>query len=469
MINIELITDTEAEQRVISAMLHSENACIETVATLDDGDFFRPMNKDVYSLIKSLYQRGVKPTYVELIKEGHSLGLIQNAADMREITTINEQYIDEENVSWWIDRVRKASKGRKAQQLIKKCYTEIQEPTVDIAQFIQSAGSDFMALAMDADNEKIETAQEVAAYGEQLVAENCEKWRKAQDDQKLAGIAMEGVSTGLPKLDSLTLGYKSGDLIILGAQTGHGKTAFALNTAMAACVEGNKPVLYINTEMSRKQIVYRWGAILSQIPLQKIRTGSLTNGELYQVQVAFKMLHDSGFFTSYMPNLTPEKSQTLARKAKLQYEIELVILDYVGRMDTSDPKNQEWQVLYNIVKSQKLLAQNLEIACMVLVQLNPDGTLQGAKRMKNECDLMLKLFPLCEDLQNEESRAEAQRKFEKKYGKAYEDFNYYIWVDKSRDSEAGLSIPLCFGKDTQQIREARLIEKTKSEWQERGK
>ena len=51
-------------------------------------------------------------------------------------------------------------------------------------------------------------------------------------------------------------------------------------------------------------------------------------------------------------------------------------------------------MLEQIVKSQKILAQNLDIACMILVQLNEDGSLQGAKRMKNECDLMLKLVPV---------------------------------------------------------------------------
>ena len=53
-------------------------------------------------------------------------------------------------------------------------------------------------------------------------------------------------------------------------------------------------------------------------------------------------------------------------------------------------------MLEQIIKTQKMLAQNLQIAVMCLVQLNPDGTLQGAKRMKNECDLMLKLSPIPE-------------------------------------------------------------------------
>ena len=173
---------------------------------------------------------------------------------------------------------------------------------------------------------------------------------------------------------------------------------------------------------------------MSQVPLQKIRTGSLTNGELTQVQTGLEIFSKSNFYTSYMPNLTPAKLQTLARKAKLQHNIEMLILDYVGRMEKADPKLQEWQVLEQIIKTQKILAQNLDIACMVLVQLNEDGSLQGAKRMKNECDLMLKLIPVDSD---------QTQKIRDYHHKQYENFNYRLFVDKSRDS--------------QQIREARVI------------
>jgi replicative DNA helicase len=314
-----------------------------------------------------------------------------------------------------------------------------------------------MALAMDTDTEKIETGEDIATLGKKIVKENVEKWRKLQDDAKFLGqVPLEGVTTGIKKLDLLTLGYKPGDLIILGAQTGHGKTAFALQTSMSVSVEAKQPMLYINTEMRREQIAYRWGSIISQLPMQQIRTGSLSNEQLHHVLNSFSILGKE-FLTSYMPNLTPNKLQSLARKAKLQYNIQFLILDYVGRMEKRDPKYQEWQVLEDIVKSCKILAQNLEIAVMVLVQLNEDGTLQGAKRMKNECDVMLKLIPICENLNDEEELREAQGKYERKTKSQYEPFNYKLWIDKSRDSKAGLSIPLVFDMERQQIREAQEV------------
>ena len=329
------------------------------------------------------------------------------------------------------------------------------ESKTDIHQFITEASSDFFALAMDAGSERIDTPQEIADLGIKLVNERVEKYRKLAEDCKVLGqVPMEGVPTGFKTLDNMTLGMKPGDLVILGAQTGHGKTAFAMNVARAACVENPNNILYINTEMSREQIARRWGAILSDVALYQIQSGSLTNDQRETVVQAYNRLRKSGFYPCSIPNLTPQKLDVLARKAKIQRDIKLVILDYVGRMEKILPDMTEWQVLEQVIKSMKLLAQNLKVACLVLVQLNPDGTLQGAKRMENECDLMLKMIPVSDN---------GRKKIEEKLKKHFEEFNYRIFVQKARDAESGVSIPLVFEKPKQKIREA---QETKTGWED---
>ena len=77
--------------------------------------------------------------------------------------------------------------------------------------------------------------------------------------------------------------------------------------------------------------------------------------------------------------------------------------------------------------------------------------------MKNECDLMMKLIPACDDLKDAEELKKAQIKYHEKYKKIYESFNYRLWIDKSRDSESGLSIPLVFDMERQQIRQAECL------------
>jgi len=455
-------TDYDAECRVLSSMLHSEQSCIEALGALTGDEFSDNQNRQVFLLALSLYTKNVRPTLVEVLKEGHTLGFITSIKDIESLKHIAQHYIDDGNIAYWIGKVKQAKKSRETQDLLRKYTAQIQEGKLDINQFVTEASSDFFNLCMDSEEERIDTPQELADLGIKLVNERVEQYRKMQEDIKLIGeVPLEGVPTGIPSLDKNTLGMKPGDLVILGAQTGHGKTAFALSVARATCIDGKDNILYVNTEMSREQIAYRWGAILSGIGLGRIRAGSLTNEEKNQVVHSYQKLRKSGFYPIHIPNLTPQKLDVLARQAKIQRNIKLVILDYVGRMEKILPDMAEWQVLEQIIKSMKLLAQNLEIACLVLVQLNPDGSLQGAKRMENECDLMLKMIPLPED-----KREDAQRLIENKLKKRYEEFNYRIFVQKARDAEAGVSIPLIFDKPLQQIREAKVKE---TGWEAIGK
>jgi len=198
--------------------------------------------------------------------------------------------------------------------------------------------------------------------------------------------------------------------------------------------------------MSRVQIALRWGSILSQVEHEKIRSGDLTSGEFSKVLQGYSVLSGSGFYSYPCPNLTPEKIVSIARKFKAQYDIKMMILDYVGRMDKLTPNFAEWQILEQIVKAQKMLAQNLDIAVMCLVQLNEDGTLQGARRMKNECDLMIKMVPVT----NEE--IEQNEKLKK-----FRDVNYRLIIDKNRDGRSGIDIMIHFDKARQILRDARLV------------
>ena len=65
--------------------------------------------------------------------------------------------------------------------------------------------------------------------------------------------------------------------------------------------------------------------------------------------------------------------------------------------------------------------------------------------MENECDLMLKLLPVSE---------EGKGKMEEAMGKRFTDFNYRIFINKARDTESGINIPISFNKSVQIMREA---------------
>lgn len=443
----DLLMDMESERRVISSMLHSEDACIEAYHSLQTADFYAPKHATIFDLLCSLFEREVRPTYVEVLKEAHSLGMLTNPRDIEEIKYIAEHYIDDENIKYWIKRVKDKAKIRKFVDFLRTNYQILNEKTEqDVEQLLMKAEdhlTNLTALEMD---DKIDTPEDMANLGYDEVERRFLRYQEIQVKHK-GVIPLDGLPTGFDNLDHITLGYKAGDLIILGAQTGHGKTAFALHTAKAIAVNYAKNILYLNTEMSREQIALRWASILSEIEHDRIRMGDLSQNELSMILNGYSKLRSSGFYSYPCPNLTPEKTISIARKFRAQKDIDLMIIDYVGRMEKQDPKLQEWQILEQIIKTQKLLAQNLKIAVMVLVQLNPDGSLQGAKRMKNECDLMLKLSPFSrEELEENEELNKYARKP-----------NYYLYIEKNRDGRSGVRIPINFDLQKQTMKDAERV------------
>ncbi|NLW90162.1 MAG: AAA family ATPase [Syntrophomonadaceae bacterium] len=424
-------------------MLHSEEACIEAYDQLSISDFYSPHNGNVFAMICNLYERDLRPTYVELLKEGHSLGVLTSPADIEQLKYIALQYIDDQNIKYWIKRVKDKSRLRRYEDFLRISYQSLAEQKdVDVEQVLMEAEEKLTNLTALEIDDHVDSPSEMAALGYDEVERRFLRYKEIKELHK-GVLPLDGLTTGFNTLDNITLGYKPGDLIILGAQTGHGKTAFALHTARAIAVEQQKNILYLNTEMSRQQIALRWGSILSSIEHDRIRKGDINESELSIILNAYSRLRESGFYSYPCPNLTPEKSISIARKFKVQHNIEMMIVDYVGRMEKFDPRQPEWQVLEQIVKTQKMLAQNLNIAVMVLVQLNPDGTLQGARRMKNECDLMLKLAPIPKEELEENPDL-----------KNFRNPNYYLIIEKNRDGISGKGIPIVFDQQRQTMKDA---------------
>jgi len=136
----EYLFDLESEQRVLSSMLHSEDACIEAYNLLIASDFYSPRNALLFELSCGLYLREIRPTLVEVLKEGHNLGLFTNPRDIEELKYIAEHYIDDENIKYWIGKVKDKSRLRKFVEFLKASHQILMENQgTDVEQILMSA------------------------------------------------------------------------------------------------------------------------------------------------------------------------------------------------------------------------------------------------------------------------------------------------------------------------------------------
>jgi replicative DNA helicase len=234
-----------------------------------------------------------------------------------------------------------------------------------------------------------------------------------------------GVPSGFPSLDRITGGWQDSDLIILGAPSGLGKTAFALNLAYNAAKEG-RPVGFFSLEMSLAQLIKRLLSIDSGVGLDFICRADLTDEQLDKVAKSGKRIAAMPIYIDDSDSLTVSDIRSKARKMKTKYGIKAVFVDYIQILD-SKGQNREREVAL-ISGGLKKVAKSLNLPVIALSQLNKEGEVRESKAIENDANILLRLDRASYKKKREELDPSNENTAE-------------LEIIKFRDGEAGITIP----------------------------
>lgn len=420
--------DTESERCIIAAMLANEESMIESCATMQTEDFYEPRHKAMFDILSSLFVRAVNPTYLEMLKEGVKQGTLSSTEDREYAKQTIGYHVSTVSLPFWFKNVKDKSKLRRLRKILMQLVEDMKHPAVDVDKLVQDASKDISDLTTET-TEQIDTGAELVNIGREAIEERM----RHQGE-------LSGISTGIGKLNRLTSGWKAGDLILLTAESGNGKTAFAQNFISTGCFIHESPTLYINSEMGKEQVILRFASMVSNVESEKIKFGEITEEEKQKIFDNMEVIRTAPFYHYPSPSLNINKVVSMIRKLYVQKGVSLVILDYIGRMDRVNKDSKEWEELHQICKTLKTIAQELKIAVIILAQLNDDGNLQAAKRMRNEADILIKLLPMSNDEQVEA------------LSKGYKvQADYWVYLDKNRDGQGEVYIPVKFEKIKLQV------------------
>ena len=198
--------------------------------------------------------------------------------------------------------------------------------------------------------------------------------KKALDDIQTAGQnhdTLSGIPSGFTKIDRITAGWQSTDLIIIAARPSMGKTAFVLSMARNMAVEHHCNVALFSLEMSAKQLVNRMIVSETELDSDKIRTGRLESYEWEQLDTKIRKLIEAPVFIDDTPALSVFEFRTKCRRLVQQNKVSIAIIDYLQLMTwTGDTKGNREQEVSNISRSLKAIAKELNIPIIALSQLN---------------------------------------------------------------------------------------------------
>lgn len=178
----------------------------------------------------------------------------------------------------------------------------------------------------------------------------------------------QGIKLGIPALDAAINGLKSGRLYVVGARPSVGKTVFGLNAALKSALQG-KPVLYINREMEKVDLLKRMAANLSGIDLGGMESGNVPQEDWEKVCDTVTEMNRLPIYISNTTK-TPAAVRAKALEIQEQHGLGLIVVDYIQRMSSGEKHNSRVEEVGSISKAIKDMTMELRIPVIMLSQLS---------------------------------------------------------------------------------------------------
>ena len=195
----------------------------------------------------------------------------------------------------------------------------------------------------------------------------------------------KGAKTGFSGLDRVLVEMGRGDLIIVGARPGMGKTSFAMNIATNVAKNTGKSVCIFSLEMPGEQLCSRILSSEALVDSHTIRTGQLSSDDWNNIALVVQNLSGCNIYIDDTSEITATEMKSKLRRIQ---NLGLVVIDYIGLMkSTSNSDNRATQV-GEISRNLKIMAKDLGVPIICCAQLNR-GTEQrtGASKRPGLSDL----------------------------------------------------------------------------------
>ena len=351
--------DLIAEQAVLGSMLTDKDAVIAAIEVLKPDDFYRDDNKEIYSAMLELYGTGGNIDTITLSQQLTLRGTLDKVGSIAYIASLIDNVPTTTNVEEYIKIVEEKSTLRQliktANEILKLSYSQ----TEDVNAIIEQTEKKIFDVLQNRNTRGYSSIKDI------LITTFDEIEKRYKNKSKITGIP-----SGFTDLDLKISGLNSSDLIIVAARPAMGKSAFVLNIADYVASHQHVPVMLFSLEMSKEQLVNRILCSESEIDSMKLRNAELTSDDWLKLGQASGQLADIPLYIDDTPGLSSAELRAKCRKAKLEKNIGLVIIDYMQLMESKARNASRQQEISEISRSLKILAKDLNVPVIALSQLS---------------------------------------------------------------------------------------------------
>ncbi|MBW4719394.1 replicative DNA helicase [Saccharothrix sp. SC076] len=353
--------DLAAEQSVLGGMLLSKDAIADVVEVLAPNDFYRPAHQAVYDCVLDLYGRGEPADPITVSAELERRGELLRVGGAPYLHTLIATVPTAANASYYAEIV--------AEKAVLRRLVEAGTRIVQLG-YNGAEGADVDEVVDRAQAAIYEVTERRASEDYVVLEELLQPTMDEIDAIASRGGSSLGIPTGFADLDELTNGLHPGQMIIVAARPGVGKSTLGLDFARSCSVKHGMTSAIFSLEMSRTEIVMRMLSAEAKIRLGDMRGGRMTDDDWTRLARRMSEISEAPLFVDDSPNLTMMEIRAKARRLKQRHDLRLVVVDYLQLMSSGKRSESRQQEVSEFSRNLKLIAKELEVPVIAISQLN---------------------------------------------------------------------------------------------------
>ncbi len=369
----------ELEQAVLGALMLDKDALSIVIDILKPESFYEDAHQKIFYAIHRLFEKSQPVDILTVTEELKSTGNLEIAGGAYYITELTSRIGSAANVEHHARIISQKFIQRELINISNKVIEDAYEDTTDVFELLDRAEQNLFAIA-----------EQNLRRGSDSMSSLITKAIKEIEAAKEHDEMITGVPSGFVDLDRCTGGWQKSDLIILAARPGMGKTSFVLSMARNAAVDFKKSIAIFSLEMANLQLVNRLISAETELPLEKLRRGSLAPYEWQQLNTKIESLVEAPIFIDDTPAINIFELRAKCRRLKMQHDIQMVIIDYLQLMSGAGADGKQGnreQEISTISRGLKSLAKELNIPVIALSQLSRAVETRGGTKRPQLSDL----------------------------------------------------------------------------------
>ena len=352
----QLPVSVEAEQALLGSIIVNPGCFDKIGGVISAEDFYVEEHKHIYSALLKMYSESKTIDIVTLVNTLVELGDRDEAGGVQYITLIAESVPSTANAKDYARIVKDKSTLRRLIAICEEINNEAYDEASPVRTLIDSAEQKIFDISNNNETKDLRHIRDVL----QNVYKDIEILSETKG-------AVTGAKTGFSDLDEVLIQLGKGDLVIVGARPGMGKTSFALNIATNVAKSSGKAVAIFSLEMSGEQLVTRILSSEALVDSRKLRTGNLDTSDWENIADVITSLSGADIYIDDTSSITTAEMRSKLRRVP---NLGLVVIDYIGLMQTMSNSDNRAQQVGEISRNLKMMAKDFGIPIVCCAQLN---------------------------------------------------------------------------------------------------